>query len=158
MAKFIRLNAYMTGVDRETPPVELIHIHKNWSDDDWIEENYGDNEGRAWVRLKNLDIKHKEEHDEAGLCYKIFLNIDSIVEICNTTEIHSWRSDNNGHPSQPGGSVQSAEHEAEFERALIRTYDGLTLHVINENAGQVISRMEAIMNGETSGMDEEDAE
>ena len=157
MAKFIRLNAYQTGVERETPPAEFAHVHKNWADDDWIEENYGDNEGRAWTRVKNLKISHKDDHDGAGLCQKIYLNLDSIVEVCNTTEIHSWRNDLHGHPETPGG-VNGETHFVEYDRAFIRTHDGLTLHVIDETAGEVITRMEAILNGETSDMDEEDAE
>ena len=158
MAKFIRLNAYQTGIERETPPADIAHVHKNWGDDDWIEENHGDNDGRAWMRLKNLKITHKDEHGEAGLCVKVYLNLDSIVEVCNTTEVHSWRADDDGHPSQPGGSVISTDQEEVYERAMIRTYDGSVLHVIGETAGQVITRMEAILNGETSDMSEEDAE
>ena len=154
MAKFIRLNAYMTGVERETPPAEFAHVHKNWADDDWIEENHGDNNGRAWHRITGLKVAHKEEHDGAGLCQKIYLNLDSIVEICNTTEIHSWRNDDAGHADQPGG-VNNQLHEVEYDRAFIRTYDGLTLHVIDETAGEVITRLEAIMKGESGDMDED---
>ena len=159
MAKFIRLNAYQTGIEREAPPAEIAHVHKNWADDDWIEENYGDNNGRAWKRIVNLKIGHKGEHDGTGLCQKIYLNLDSIVEVCNTTEIHSWNTDTDSHPDTPGGNTPgNLNQKAEYDRAFIRTYDGLTLHVIDETAGEVITRMEAILNGETSDMSEEDAE
>ena len=141
MSKFIKLDAIVIGAERDVPPKEHGHIHRQHIDEAWVKATYGE----KYEPMKISDIVLHAEDEVA--CEKVFLNIDNIVEICSQIETHTWKSDDKAHPKAPHYGAPNYAHESEYERGVIRTTDGLTLYVIDETASEIIKRIETIIEG-----------